>query len=468
MNYLLIFVPFIALVLVNLLPKKLRPISSFLVLLLILAAQSIFAALAPFGLIRAVGAVRMEHLFGFHLLIDNLSLLLLLSAGIVGFSALMVAWHSIKDEDDRFNFTNLLFILLIGMNGISMLRDLFSLYVFIEAIAVSTFIMILLYKAREAYEGALKYLILSVVASVMMLSSIALFIMFCGGTSFEVIKLSLVSSGALARIAIALFICGLFIKGGLVPFHGWLADAYTSAPAPVSVVLAGVVTKASGIFTLIRLLTAVIGFSPATKDLLLIIGAISIVIGALAALGQKDIKRMLAYSSISQMGYILVALGCGTRLGLIAAAFHFLNHAIFKSQLFANAAAVEEQTGSRDLGSLGGLAQKMPVTGITSAIASLSTAGIPPLSGFWSKLLIIIALWVSGNYFYAVIAVLASLLTLAYFLTLQREAFFGQVSVKVSSVTEASAGMLIPAVLLSAMTVGLGLVFPFVIKYFVR
>jgi len=469
MNYLLIFIPLIAMVLVNLLPKKIRPVSAFLTLLLILAAQSVFAALAPFGIFHAVGAVKMERIFGFHLVIDNLSLLLILSAGIVGFTALMTAWHMIESEDERFNFTSLLFILLIGMNGISMLRDLFSLYVFIEAIAVSTFILILLQRAREAYEGALKYLILSVTASALMLTSIALFIMFCGGTSFEAIRISLASYGILAKIAIALFICGLFIKGGLVPFHGWLADAYSSAPAPVSVILAGVVTKASGIFTLIRVLTSVIGFSLAVKELLLVVGAISILVGALAALGQKDIKRMLAYSSISQMGYIMVALGCGTKLGLLAAAFHFLNHAIFKSQLFANAAAVEQQTGTRDLTEMGGLAQRMPVTGVTSLIASLSTAGIPPLSGFWSKLLIIIALWVSGNQFYAVLALLASILTLAYFLYLQRAAFFGEVSSKMTAVTEPQkAGMLIPVVLLSSITVGLGLAFPFVIRYFVR
>ena len=111
------------------------------------------------------------------------------------------------------------------------------------------------------------------------------------------------------------------------------------------------------------------------------------------ALVQKDFKRMLAYSSISQIGYIILSLGTGTALGIAGAVFHLFNHAIFKAGLFANAAAVEEVTGTRDMDRLGGLSSKMPVTGFTSLVSSLSTAGIPPLSGFWSKLVIDSALW---------------------------------------------------------------------------
>ena len=179
-------------------------------------------------------------------------------------------------------------------------------------------------------------------------------------------------------------------------------------------------------------------------------------------------KRMLAYSSINQVGYIIIGFGTGTVLGVAGAVFHLFNHAIFKSQLFANAAAIETQVGSRDMDKMGGLAQRMPITGATSAIASLSVAGIPPLAGFWSKLLIIIALFISGHYIYAVIAVLASVLTLAYFLSLQRRVFFGKITQEMAAVAEAGAGLLFPAVALSSITVALGLVFPFIIGLFVR
>jgi multicomponent Na+:H+ antiporter subunit D len=215
-------------------------------------------------------------------------------------------------------------------------------------------------------------------------------------------------------------------------------------------------------------LVRVVGLNPHLTEVLLFIGAFSIVAGALAALGQKDLKRMLAYSSISQMGYIVASLATGTVLGVTAALFHFFNHAVFKSQLFVNAAAVEAQTGTRDMDKLGGLAEKMPVTGTTSVIAALSTAGVPPLAGFWSKLLIIIALWLTGHYVYAVIALLASVLTLAYFLSMQRRVFFGKLLIGLENVREGAFGLVAPAVILSGVTIGVGLVFPLFIRMLLK
>jgi multicomponent Na+:H+ antiporter subunit D len=151
---------------------------------------------------------------------------------------------------------------------------------------------------------------------------------------------------------------------------------------------------------------------------------------------------------------------------MAGALFHLFNHAIFKSQLFVNAAAVEQQTGTRDMSRLGGLGSRMPVTSGTSIAAFLSTAGIPPLSGFWSKLLIIMALWQSGHPVYAAIAVTASCITLGYFLLLQRKMFFGKIAAEWSGIREAGAGFLVPALLLSAVTVGLGLAYPFAIRQF--
>jgi multicomponent Na+:H+ antiporter subunit D len=274
-------------------------------------------------------------------------------------------------------------------------------------------------------------------------------------------------SNYLTILAVAIFIGGLSIKGGLVPFHGWLPDAYSSAPAGASVLLAGIVTKTTGIYTIIRLVTTVFGFTPQIKAVLLFVGALSIVVGALAALGQKDFKRMLAYSSISQMGYIILSLGTGTPLGLAGAVFHMFNHAIFKTQLFVNAAAVEEQTGTRDMDVMGGLSARMPVTGTTSVVAFLSTAGIPPLSGFWSKLIIIVAVWVSGYHFYAMVAVLASVITCAYFLSMQRRVFFGPLVEEFKNIKEAKMGILVPEVVLALLTIGIGLLFPYVLNSFI-
>jgi len=219
---------------------------------------------------------------------------------------------------------------------------------------------------------------------------------------------------------------------------------------------------------LIRIVTLVFVFNDPIKYLLLFVGAISIVLGALAALGQSDFKRMLAYSSISQVGYIIIGLGCGTPLGIFGAIFHLLNHAVFKTLLFVNSAAVEKETGTTDMDKMSGLAEKMPLTGITSVLAVLSTAGIPPLSGFWSKLIIIMALWISGYRIFAVIAVTASVITLAYFLSLQRRVFWGKLGKEFNNIKEPGFMLAFPALVLAFIIVAVGILFPYLAHEFIN
>jgi proton-translocating NADH-quinone oxidoreductase chain N len=342
-------------------------------------------------------------------------------------------------------------------------RDLFSLYVFVEVTSVAAIILVTLREGQASLEGAWKYLILSSIASVFMLASLGFFLLSAGGVTFTEVAAAFSSPTPFAWVAAMLFICGLFVKGAMIPFHGWLADAYTAAPAPVSVFLAGIVTKASGIFALMRLAPFLMETGGYAREVLLVAGALTAVGGAFLALGQSDMKRMLAYSSISQMGYIVMALGGQTSLALLAAGVHFFNHAVSKAQLFANAAAIETRLGTLDMDRMGGLGARMPVTGATAAVATLSIAGLPPLAGFWSKLLIVIALWNGGEKVFAVIAILTSLVTLAYFLSLQRRVFFGKVLPEWEAIKEAGAGLLVPVVALAIITVALGLGFPFLL-----
>jgi multicomponent Na+:H+ antiporter subunit D len=403
-----------------------------------------------------------EHFFAPRLQADMLSLVLLFSIGIVIFTAVLVGWQTITEPKQWLNFISLVLIALIGMNGTVLLSDLFSLYVFLEVTAVSSFILIAFQRDLNALEGAFKYIILSAVASVLMLSSIALLLLVSGDTSFAVVSSCVrdSSGSVLVKLAVGIFICGLFIKGGLVPFHGWVPGAYSAAPAAVSVLLAGVVTKVSGIYALIRVVASVFGSNDSVNSILMITGVVSILTGALAALGQNDFKRMLAYSSISQVGYIVLGLGCGSPLGVVGAVFHLFNHSVFKTLLFVNSAAVEQQVGTTDMNRMGGLGARMPFTNVTSLIGFLSAAGVPPTSGFWSKLIIVVALWQSHHYTYAFIAVLASVVTLAYLLSMQRKVFFGILSEKLQDIREAGYGIVLPAVVLAVITVGVGLLFP--------
>jgi multicomponent Na+:H+ antiporter subunit D len=393
---------------------------------------------------------------------------MLLCIGITILVTIIVLKQIVSDEDHLFKFMNLILLILSGMNGMVMVNDVFSMYVFLEITSVCSFILISFNKNIDSLEGAFKYLIMSTIATALMLSAIALLLLVSGSTNFFEIH-SVVSASkhtSIIMFSIGIFIAGLFIKSGIMPFHGWLPDAYTSAPAPVSILLAGIITKTGGVYSLIRIVISVFGFQHNIDGMILLVGAFSIVLGAISALGQTDLKRMLAYSSISQVGYIVIGLGTGTALGVFGAVFHLFNHTIFKSLLFVNSAAVENQTGTRNMEKLSGLASRMPLTGLTSAIGSLSASGIPPLSGFWSKLLIIIALWQSNHHIYAIIAIFASILTLSYMLSMQRKIFFGKIKEELQSIKEAEFGFILPAILLAIITIAVGILFPFMPEAF--
>lgn len=397
------------------------------------------------------------------LAVDDLTRVMLLAIALVVGSALLVGRGTIADDIKRCNFASLVILALVGMNGVVLCADLFSIYVFIEIAAVSSFILIASDKNRAGFEGAFKYFILSATASIAILTGVALLLLVSGSTRFSEVALVLRSAGGqpFVLLALALFTGGLFIKSGLIPFHGWVPDAYSSAPSAVSVLLAGIVTKATGVYVLLRLVMDVLGFSVALRDIMMLVGALTLAGAALAALVQTNFKRMLAYSSISQVGYIILSFGIGTSLGIAGAVFHLFNHAVFKSLLFVNAAAVEKKNGTCDMNEMGGLAARMPMTGFTSVVGLLSTAGVPPLAGFWSKLVMVLALWQAGYYVYATIAVLFSLVTLAYFLVMQRKVFFGLLRPNCEKASEAFE-LALPTILLAAITIAVGLLIPFI------
>jgi multicomponent Na+:H+ antiporter subunit D len=176
---------------------------------------------------------------------------------------------------------------------------------------------------------------------------------------------------------------------------------------------------------LIRLVYNVFGFNPLFSKVFLALGTLSIIAASLLAISQWDMKRLLAYSSISQIGFILIALGIGTRMAIFGALFHILNHAIFKGLLFLNAGSVEMCLGTRDLQKMGRLGKVLPITTGTSMVGTLAVSGMPPFNGFFSKIIIIIAAIEAGFFATAGVAVVGSILTLAYFMKVQRYGFFG-------------------------------------------
>ncbi|MCL2631956.1 MAG: NADH-quinone oxidoreductase subunit L [Coriobacteriia bacterium] len=426
------------------------------VLLGVLAATSQMACWKPFNEAFVLP-------FSDLLSVDWFSAVMLFTIAMVTTAANAVGF----DGEDRKKVLarSLLLICLTGMNGIVMVRDLMSVYVFLEITAVSCFVLIAIDQKIEALGGAFKYYILSGVATFAILIANAFVFMNVGSLQFADIQAALADAaagdGALdLKISLVLFVIGLCVKAGVAPFHGWLPDAHASAPSAVSVLLSGVVIKVAGAYLILRLANEVFVEQPAARLALMVLGAFSIAVGAFGAIAQHDMKRVLAFSSVSQMGYIVLAAGLGSTLALMGAVVHIVNHAMFKSLLFVNAAAVKEQTGTTELDELGGLTERMPMTGWTSVVGLLSAAGLPPTSGFWSKLLIIMALFMADRWVFAIIALGMSIVTLGYLLMLQRNVFFGKLHAGLEELREARKSLTITALALATLTSVVGLAFP--------
>lgn len=399
--------------------------------------------------------------------VNSLSLVILFCIGFVTFISVLIAKHTIDRK--KVSYVNLLMTLIFGMNGMLIVTDLFSLYVFLEIVGISSFVLIALFKSETGLEGSFKYLVMSSLASIFVLTGLAFVFMHVGSLQYENISKYILSGHGSSRLylmyaGMILLIAGFATKSGAVPFHSWLPDAHQSADTAISVLLSGIVIKVAGVYGLI-ILSRLFDGIPAVNLTLLVMGTVSIIVGALLALKQDHFKRIVAYSSVSQVGYMLLGVGAGGTLGLLGAVTHIFNHATFKCTLFSNAAALHEQTGTLDINDMGGLHEKMPVTGFSSVTAFLSTAGIPPFSGFWSKLLIVMALWMNDFKVFAGIALFSSIFTASYFLRLQKKVFFGKVPNKYEYVKEIGGSIKYAEIFLTIIMIAVGLAFPLALLY---
>jgi multicomponent Na+:H+ antiporter subunit D len=425
----------------------------------------VYAAVAGRALIAGGPVLQQSPWLGeavnIRLALDGFSLFMLMAVSLVGLAASLFSIDYMEHYGSKANFYALYLIMIAGMNGLVLATDLFAVYLFLEVAAVASYALVAFGLGHDELEAAFKYLMLSVVASAFILASIAVLFGMTGSLDFAAVAAALkeLDAGAVVGIASAFFLLGFGLKAALVPFHAWLPDAHPSAPAPISAVLSGLLIKVSGVYAMTRIFLNVFGLTPALSTVLMVMGTVSMVAAAFLALGQKDLKRMLAYSSISQIGYIVLGIGVGTPLGIAGGLFHLFNHALAKGLLFLSSGSIQQATGTRDLDEMGGLAKRMPVTAATNLIGSLSIAGVPPLNGFWSKLLIIMALVQAGHPVFALIAVLASVLTLWYYLLIQRKAFFGKLNEKWAAVKEAPFWMTAATVLLALLCVGIGILF---------
>jgi len=377
---------------------------------------------------------------GIFMVMDGLTVYLLLIINIVGFLSAFYSIAYIKKFTSENHYYTLFCLMVAGMNGVVLSGDLFNIYVFLEIAAISSYALVAFGIEKEELEAAFKYQVLGCVSSMFILLSIG--IIYWGTSTLNIADISRVMQNGpgkdMVTFAQVILLSGFGLKAAMIPFHAWLPDAHSSAPSPISSMLSGVLIKAIGAYLIIRLFFNMFSLTYDVSLVITVIGTLSMVVGVMLAIGQWDIKRLLAYHSISQMGYVVLGVGIGmmvlsrggstsvAELSIAGGLFHLFNHAVFKGLLFLNAGAVEYETGIRDMKKLGGLSERMPVTTSTSLSASMSISGIPPFNGFFSKLIIIIAAVQAGYYVLAILAVFVSIITLSSFLKVQRFTFFNK------------------------------------------
>lgn len=405
--------------------------------------------------------------YGIGLEVDALSLFFGLIVTIAVMVSGVYSFTYMANDDSQVNFYTLFLMLGGSVLGLVLSGDLFNIFVMVE---IMTFTAVALTAFRNnadgALEGAFKYLVVGSLGSVSILTGTIL--IYANLHTLNLAQIAGVAFHQRNPVMVAAFgflFAGFCTKAFMFPFQPLAADAHAVAPASISMMISGVLTKC-GVYGVIRLVYVLFQNISQTHVQYLVtgMGCITMFICVTMAFNQHNFKRLLAFHSISQVGYVITAVGLGTPSGLAAGLFHAINHTLFKGLLFLVAGAVQHETGTLDLDRLGGLSRKMPQTTMLFLVGAASISGIPPFNGFASKWMIYQAIFdkavFTGQFFYIVVCVAAlitSVLTLASFVKVGQSVFFGQLPRRCERANEAHLGMRIPMAVLAVLCVAMGL-----------
>ena len=403
--------------------------------------------------------------FGINLVVSPLSLFF---SGIVSLLGFLVSIYAIKyiQNGDIEKYHQYLLFFVVGAVGVVLTGDIFNIFVFFEILCISSYALVAYNRDKDGVEAGIKYLIQGSIGSAFILIGIGLLYGLCGSLNMADIASQIHSvNSPLLFLALFLFITGFGIEGAIFPLNAWLPDAHSSAPSTISAVLSGFAIEV-GIYAVVRFVWTIFGASN-ILHLLAGLGILTLLIGELSAFKQNDIKRLLAYSSIGQVGLILFAISIGTAESISGGLFQVLSHALSKALLFLAAGYMIYKVGSRDIKEMKGIGIKMPITSFCFLIGAFSLVGLPPFIGFPSKFIIIkSALLTHQGYFYFLIGavLLGTVIEISYFFKLLQRIFS---KTGETGIDEAPLTALVPMVILTLLIVGIG-VYPEVVSRFLH
>ncbi|MFZ0390562.1 MAG: proton-conducting transporter membrane subunit [Calditrichia bacterium] len=397
--------------------------------------------------------------FGISFVADLFSAAMVFLTALIGAVTGFFSIRNIDRERKNFGYFPLVQFMLMGLSGAFLTGDIFNLYVWFEVTLISSFVLMTLGGLTRQLEGALKYVTINLIGSALFLTGIGILYGKVGTLNMADLAVRLGSrEGAfVVNSAAMLFFTAFGIKAAFFPLFFWLPASYPAPPAAVSALFAGLLTKL-GIYALIRTFT--LFFSQDilfNQYLILVIAAFTMLTGALGAISEKNLNRLLSFSIISQMGYILMGLGISTPLALAGAVFFIFHEAIAKTAMFLIAGIVEQIRGSSDIQRLGGFFKFHPYLSGCFLFAGLSLAGLPPFSGFIAKFTLVKAGLEAGQFIIIIIALAVAVLTLLYIMKVWQNVFWKPLpDTAVSAHRQTDPLLFIPASFLAVLTVLLG------------
>ena len=364
--------------------------------------------------------------FGITLVADLLSAVMVVITAITGLAVAVYARADIDARREALGYHALFQVLLAGVCGAFLTGDLFNLYVWFEVMLIASFGLLALGGDKAQLDGAIKYVVLNLVSTVLFLTGIGLLYGLTGTLNLADLHGAVqnVENQALLTVVALFFMTAFGIKAAVFPLFFWLPASYHTPPVAISAVFAGLLTKV-GVYALIRLFTLVFtqdtGF---THGLLLVIAALTMVTGVLGAAAQNEFRKILSFHIVSQIGYMVLGLALYTPLALVGAVFYLVHHIIVKANLFLVSGIARRLTGSFDLAAIGGLYRASPLLALLFLVPAFSLAGFPPLSGFWAKYLLVKASLDVGAYVIAGTALVVGLLTVFSMTKIWAEVFW--------------------------------------------
>lgn len=442
----------------------------------VLAILAVLAAWIPFisGALNFLSGVTQEFNVSTILLrVDGISLLMAGCVLLLGTLVVVFSGSYMMEEVGEEKYYAMLLAMMGLMMGLVTATDLFNLWVWFEGMAISSYLLVAFYREQSAsLEAGMKYLVQSATGSVLVLMGIAMVLTQTG--TLDMAEIAKAAGGPhvnhMALLAAgALFVIGFGVKVALVPMHTWLPDAHSQAPSGISAMLSGVVIEI-GLIAMLRALAVLTGFTSSWGLILMIFGAVNILYGNLLALRQTVVKRLLAYSSLSHVGYILLGLGIalysGVALGAQGAFFHLFNHMLMKGLAFLSVGALmygmllqNNSHSSLKIADLAGAAQKYPLVALTLSIAVLALGGMPPLSGFMSKWQIFVAGFQTQNPWLIglmIFMALNSVLSLGYYAPLVNMLYRKNASAKVLAGKPLTWNITLPLIVMTGLVILLG------------